>query len=256
MSNGILSQAEIDALLSGNNNGDAEKAADEEHFISDYQKDTLGEIGNISMGTAATTLSMLLQRKVSITTPDVSITTRSKIQDEYPIPYVIVEVEYKEGLNGTNILSVKEHDACVIADLMMGREIGAESSSLDEIAMSALGEAMNQMMGSATTSLSSMFNMKIDIAPPALHIIDLGKENLPIPTDYGKLVKIRFKMVIEGLLDSEIMQIIPMEAVNTMINVLERNVEQVTTQDVTMLNRGPAYDLAPETPGEQEKYAG
>ncbi len=252
MSNGILSQAEIDALLSGSHNGDVEKPADEEYFISDYQKDTLGEIGNISMGTAATTLSMLLQRKVSITTPDVSITTRSKIQDEYPIPYVIVEVEYKEGLHGTNILSVKEHDACVIADLMMGREVGAENSSLDEIAMSALGEAMNQMMGSATTSLSSMFNMKIDIAPPVLHIIDLGKENLPIPTDYGKLVKIRFKMVIEGLLDSEIMQIIPMEAVNTMINVLERNVEQVTAQDVAVPKRDTACDLPLEPQGHKQ----
>lgn len=237
MSNGILSQAEIDALLSGNHKEDEQDTLEQEFSITDYQKDTLGEIGNISMGTAATTLSMLLQRKVSITTPEVTITTRAKIQDEYPIPYVIVEVEYKEGLNGTNIFSVKEHDACVIADLMMGREIGAANSSLDEIAMSALGEAMNQMMGSATTSLSSMFNMKIDIAPPVLHIIDLGKENLPIPTDYGKLVKIRFKMVIEGLLDSEIMQIIPMEAVSTMISVLERNMEQVTTQDISRPKR-------------------
>ncbi len=232
MSNGILSQEEIDALLSGGGNNSSETVSELNAQISEYQKDTLGEIGNISMGTAATTLSMLIRRKVSITTPNVTVTTRQEIQNEYPLPYVIAEVQYTQGLDGSNLLTVKAEDACMIADLMMGKDPIEKRVELDELDLSAVGEAMNQMMGSATTSLSSMFNQRIDIAPPIMNVIDLGKENLALPTDYTQLVQIKFKMEIEDMLNSEIMQIIPMEAITTMIKVLERNVEDITTSDV------------------------
>jgi len=232
MSDGILSQEEIDALLAGNANDGIADINEDNTNITDQQKDTLGEIGNISMGTAATTLSLLLKRKVSITTPDVSITTREKIQDEYPLPYLIVEVQYAQGLSGSNLLSVKTEDACIIADLMMGREIGEKRGQLDEMELSAVGEAMNQMMGSATTSLSSMFNQRIDIASPVLSIIDFGKEKLDFHSDCSQLVQIKFKMEIEDAVKSEIMQIIPMEAVARIIDALEKNVEEITTHNV------------------------
>ncbi len=231
MSNGILSQAEIDALLSGGGSNSSEAGPELPAQISEYQIDTLGEIGNISMGTAATTLSMLLKRKVSITTPHVTVTTRQEIQKEYPLPYVIAEVQYTQGLNGSNLLTVKAEDACIIADLMMGKEDLERRSDLSELDLSAVGEAMNQMMGSATTSLSSMFNQRIDITPPMLNVIDLANENINLSTDYTQLVQIKFKMEIEGMLNSEIMQIIPMEAVNTMIKILERNMEDLTAHD-------------------------
>ncbi len=254
MSDGILSQEEIDALLSGDSSS-SPKAGSELHAqITEYQKDTLGEIGNISMGTAATTLSMLLRRKVSITTPHVTVTTRQEIQNEYPLPYVIAEVKYTQGLDGSNLLTVKAEDACIIADLMMGKDPIERRVELDELDLSAVGEAMNQMMGSATTSLSSMFNQRIDIAPPIMNVIDLGKENLALPTDYTQLVQIKFKMEIEDMLNSEIMQIIPMEAVNTMIKVLERNVEDLTTNEVTspITNEEISYNQSQPTYQEEE----
>lgn len=226
MNDGILSQEEIDALLSGSGSSSADIDSSEQSAVesnadlSDIEKDTLGEVGNISMGTAATTLSTLLRKKVSITTPDVSSTNTQQLQSEYPLPYLIVEVDYTEGLFGTNILIIKEEDASIIADLMMGGEGIVEDTSLSEISMSAVGEAMNQMMGSATTSLSSMFNKRIDIAPPKLQMVDLGKESLEMPSEGDSLVQVKFKMEIENLIDSEIMQIIPYEAAKSMINIL------------------------------------
>ncbi|MBO8159359.1 flagellar motor switch phosphatase FliY [Thermosyntropha sp.] len=222
MNDGILSQEEIDALLSGVSNSD-KSSAEETTSLSSFEKDALGEIGNITMGTAATTLSTLLRKRVSITTPNVVVTNREKLRSDYPLPYVIAEVMYTEGLSGTNILTIKQEDAAVIADLMMGGEGKISDPTLDEIRLSAVGEAMNQMMGSATTSLSSMFNTRIDIAPPKLTIVDLGRENLQLSTDYNDIVAIRFKMEIDDLVDSEIIQIIPLEVAKNMINTLMGN---------------------------------
>ncbi|KUG03601.1 flagellar motor switch protein flin [hydrocarbon metagenome] len=256
MSDGILSQEEIDALLSGGGSNSTEGSSELQAQISEYQKDTLGEIGNISMGTAATTLSLLLKRKVSITTPLVTVTTRQEIQNEYPLPYVIAEVQYTQGLSGSNLLTVKAEDACLIADLMMGKESIERRVELDELDLSAVGEAMNQMMGSATTSLSSMFNQRIDIAPPIINVIDLSKDNFALPTDYTQLVQIKFKMEIEDMLNSEIMQIIPMEAVTTMIKVLERNVEDLTANEVAsqVSYEEPSYEQPQPIFQEEPEY--
>ena len=224
MSDGILSQEEIDALLKGDSGSPTPvPEPDLSVELSEFEKDALGEIGNISMGTSATTLSTLLNKKVSITTPDVSLITGKQLQDDYPLPYVVVEVEYREGLYGANILVIKQEDACIIADLMMGGDGQCEQPTLSELELSAVGEAMNQMMGSATTSLSSMFNRRIDIAPPQLTLMDFGKDRFEFSTDYQELVRIKFKMEIENLVNSEIMQIIPIEAAKSMVNTLMGN---------------------------------
>lgn len=222
MTDGILSQEEIDALLKGDSLGASEKTP-RSFTITDFEEDALGEIGNITMGTSATTLSTLLKKKVSITTPMVTITTPEKLRSDYPRPYVVVEVDYTEGLRGSNILIVKEADAGIISDLMMGGQGNFSQTSLSEIDLSAVGEAMNQMMGSATTSLSSMFNRRIDIAPPSLTLVDLGKNSLDLASEYDELVAIKFKMEIENLVNSEIMQLIPVEAVKSMMVLLIGN---------------------------------
>ncbi|MDI9480854.1 MAG: flagellar motor switch phosphatase FliY [Bacillota bacterium] len=220
MSDGILSQEEIDALLKGDS-PEAETTETPKSFtITDFEEDALGEIGNITMGTSATTLSTLLKKKVSITTPKVSITTPEQLRADYPLPYVVVEVNYTQGLQGSNILIVKESDAVIMSDLMMGGQGLIDQSTLSEIDMSAVSEAMNQMMGSSTTSLSSMFNRRIDISPPSLTLVDLGKNSLDFASEYDELVAIKFKMEIEDLVNSEIMQIIPVEAVQGMMALL------------------------------------
>ncbi|MGE5381124.1 MAG: flagellar motor switch phosphatase FliY [Methylocystaceae bacterium] len=227
MNDGLLTQEEIDSLLRGESVKTAPQPANAS--LNDIERDTLGEIGNISMGTSATTLSTLLRRKVSITTPRVTLTNREQLQGSYPLPYLVVEVKYREGLQGSNILVVKKEDASVIADLMMGGSGEPSNDALDELHVSAVSEAMNQMMGSATTSLSSMFNVKIDIEPPRVNVVDFGSENLQsrFGPDFDQIVQISFRMVIEDLVDSEIMQIIPLAAGQGMVNVLLGNIAEV-----------------------------
>ena len=154
----LLSQSEIDSLLEGTNDENNKNV--NENIISNMEKDTIGEIGNISMGTAATTLSTLLNKKVIITTPRVEVTNYEELLYEYPIPFVAVDVTYKEGLEGSNILMVKTDDVKIITDIMMGEEEIDLERELTELDLSAISEVMNQMMGSAATSLSEVFMKK------------------------------------------------------------------------------------------------
>lgn len=252
MNDGILSQEEIDALLRGDS--PATSSDTQAALINDFEKDTLGEIGNISMGTAATTLSTLLRKKVSITTPEVIVSERHELAASYEMPYVVVEVQYRQGLTGSNILVIKEHDAGVIADLMMGGDGQAAADLADDIMLSAVGEAMNQMVGSATTSLSSMFNQRIDIAPPLVNVSELEKELTKIPTSYEEIICVKFKMEIEGLVNSECMQIIPVEAVRDMIAMAMGNSEPEVELDSILEPSAPTLQepvaAAPPTPAQ------
>jgi flagellar motor switch protein FliN len=232
MSDDMISQEEIDALLNGgipaatDTTDTAATTSDavspEGGKLSDMQKDALGEIGNISMGSAATTLSVLLGHKVSITTPSVSIDTMNMIKDHYPMPYLIVEVGYTKGIDGNNILAIQAQDASIIADLMMGGDGLNPPQELNEIHMSAVGESMNQMMGTVSTSLSTMFNKKIDISPPKVNLIDLAVENkvTELVKQDEPVVRISFRMEVDGLIDSEIMQILPLGTAKEMVESL------------------------------------
>ncbi|SHJ91518.1 flagellar motor switch phosphatase FliY [Paramaledivibacter caminithermalis] len=204
----MLSQEEIDALLKGTTSD-----FEEDNDLTDDEKDALGEIGNISMGTSATTLFTLLGQKVTITTPKVSVTTLDEVSNDYDIPCVAVMIKYREGIEGFNLLILNEEDVKIITDLMMGGDGKNVSQDLTDIHLSAIGEAMNQMIGSSCTSLSEIFTKKIDILPPSAFSVDLPNkkyDNMGIESDH-KIVKIAFRMTVGDLIDSEIMQIIPIE---------------------------------------------
>ena len=220
MSDSFLSQEEIDALL--RNESPAAAAPAGASILSDIEIDALGEIGNISMGSAATTMSVLLSRKVEITTPRVSTGVLDDMRKEYPKPYLIVEVKFTQGINGTNLLAMKETDAAIIADLMMGNDGANPPEGMNELYMSAVAEAMNQMMGATATSLSSIFKSRVDLAPPKVRLIDLaGNDNITDSvTGSEDLVRIAFRMVVEELIDSEIMLILPLKIARDMVDGL------------------------------------
>jgi len=227
MNDGFLSQEEIDALLRGD-----QLTSPAQPDLSDMEKDALGEIGNISMGSAATTLSILLGRRVSITTPRVSISSLSAIQEQYPIPYLVIEVGYTQGIVGTNLLAMREQDALIIADLMMGGDGSNPPTELNELYMSAVGEAMNQMMGSTATSMSTVFKKKIDIAPPKVNVIDFAVDSSitgTIPAE-EPIVRVSFRMEVEDLIDSEIMQIISVNVAKEMGESLMNAVQPAASQ--------------------------
>ena len=220
---GVLSQEEIKALLNS-----PEDNADQDDLLTSAEKDAIGEIANISMGTAATTLFSLVNRKVEISTPVVSFATWSDICDAYEKPCVFIRIAYTVGLDGSNILVLKEHDVKVITDLMMGGDGTNTDGELGELHLSAISEAMNQMMGSAATSLSSMLNKKIDISPPVADLIDLKESIDERAIDEflsGSFVKIAFKMEIGDLVDSEIMQLYPISFAKEMCANITKNME-------------------------------
>ena len=221
---GVLSQEEISALLA---NDDSSADADSSvEVLSDRDKDTIGEIANISMGTAATTLFSLVNRKVEISTPVVSMATWDDVVATYEKPCVFIRIAYTVGLDGSNLLVLKENDVKIITDLMMGGDGTNTSGELGELHLSAISEAMNQMMGSSATSLSSMLNKTIDISPPVADLIDLqDTEDEGTIEEFlrGEFVKISFKMEIGDLVDSEIMQLYPISFAREMCSSMTEN---------------------------------
>ena len=238
---GGLSQDEINALLSGMDLSDddepvtiesekeineklkdiSQELANAEELLSDVEKDAIGEVANISMGSSATTLYSLVNKKVNITTPVVEFCTWDNLLTQYERPCVFIQIKYTVGLDGTNILILKEHDVKVITDLMMGGDGTNTEGELGELHLSAISEAMNQMMGASATSLSTMMQKKIDISPPEASLLDLAQvkngEDVS-PFLGGVFVKISFRMQIDDLVDSSIMQLYPVDFARSIVD--------------------------------------
>jgi flagellar motor switch protein FliN len=221
VSDEMLSQDEIDALLRGTDDISETAAPNVEDFLTSMEQDALGEVGNISFGSSATALSTLLNQKVEITTPSVTLIERNRISEEFPQPYVAIQVNYTEGFSGVNLLVIKQSDAAIIADLMLGGNGIEPADLLGEIQLSAVQEAFNQMMGSAATSMSTIFSKKVDISPPTIDILNIeegqGEETIP-QEDY--LAKISFRLKVGELIDSSIMQLLPLHFAKSLVDQL------------------------------------
>ena len=249
---GLLSQEEINALFSSNMDDDVETTSHSD-LLSPEEKDAIGEISNISMGTSATTLSELVNKqKVDISTPKVSVITWSELVNSYDKPCIFIQIYYKEGLDGNNILILKEKDVKIIADLMMGGDGTNIEGELSELHLSAISEAMNQMMGSSSTSLSSMLETKVDISPPDASRVDLNTANAGniAPFLQGEFVKVSFRMQIGTLVDSELMQLYPIEFAQSLyrkfVNSAEEQVAAATPAPAPQPAPAPAPAPAPQ----------
>lgn len=238
----MLSQEEIDALMNGSSDSNDEETASqsakdvaESVELSQTEKDIIGEVGNISMSQAATTMSALLNRQVKITTPRVTQSTLKEILKDSDFPKVVTSIEFKEGLDGNNMLMIDVPDAIIIADLMMGNDgKNVSEKEFSELELSAVGEAMNQMIGSASTAMATMFNRKIDIFPPQVEVIDQGKKSTHADAnDETPIVAISFEMAVEGLINSRIVQLF------TENTVREINKIMLSDTAVTLADRVP-----------------
>ncbi|WP_224034888.1 flagellar motor switch phosphatase FliY [Clostridium gelidum] len=229
MSNNFLSQEEINALLAGEDtpSGEGENTSSdpgnsEVDIITDVDKDLLGEIGNISMGSASTALYQLINLQVNITTPVVTVTTLREIKEGFETPNIVLDIEYTAGIIGRNILIIKISDGLVISNLMMGGDGTVEDGhELSEIEISAVSEAMNQMIGSAATSMATMFGRKVDISPPISKVVEDGSIPLSdaIPED-EPIVRVSFKLTIGDIVDSNIMQIFPIKTAKHIVAIM------------------------------------
>ncbi len=253
-----LSQEEIDALLNQSSGGgsdapaapaSADVAPSIDEYLTPLEQDALGEIGNITFGSAATALSTLLGKKVDITTPTVSAIARDRFEAEFPKPHVAVHVSYVDGFEGINSLVIKSHDAQVIADLMLGGEGNVTTEELNEIHISAVQEAMNQMMGSSATSMSTIFNRMVNISPPGIDIMDVknnsGVSNLPQEEVFAK---ISFRLKIGDLIDSSIMQLLTVPFAKELVSSLMGTVSEPAPQPAVVPPAAPAQPAAHSAP--------
>lgn len=252
MSDHILSQEEIEALLRGESLEDKQEDTSSseiitEDYLNELEQDALGEIGNISFGSSATALSSLLGQKVEITTPSIYVVSPEMLEKEFIHPYVAIKVEYTEGLSGMNLLVIKQSDAAIIADLMLGGDGTEPNPDLGEIHLSAVQEAMNQMMGSAATSMSTVFNKKVDISPPTIDLMDIkaneGREHIP---NDDLLIKVSFSLRVGNLIDSNIMQLLPLNFGKKLVaSLMGQNVEEeVAVTSASPIERPPVYEEA------------
>ena len=234
----ILSNDEIEALI---NNVNSQKGNGEEpvnqNGLTAEETDFLGEVGNIAMGSAATALYSLLEQKVEITAPDVKVSTLADIVKEYERPCVLVQVEYLTGLEGVNLLIIKEEDAAIIADLMMGGDGSNATIELDEIHLSAVCEAMNQMMGSSATSMSSILNEVVNISPPQVkyinmdEVIDVVEENF---ASNEQIIDNSFRLKIGDLIDSSFKQLSKLDFAKQLIDQLMSQESALAAKDLNV----------------------
>lgn len=185
--------------------------------ITKEQADVIGEVANICTGNAATTLSMILNKPTNITTPRVEVLAGEEAlaNDDH----VLVKVPYTKGLDGTNLLVLKVTDALIIANLMMGGDgtITAEMS-LDELTISAISEAMNQMCGTIATSMATLLNRPTDIGFPLINSKE--QKNFEIPDELcsgADIVKVTFRLTVGDLIDSELLQLYPISIVKQIL---------------------------------------
>lgn len=267
MDGASLSQDEINALLAGMAEGEVPQEEPQEQAsaesapvqqsapimedveLTDIEKDAIGEIANISMGTSATTLYSLVNKKVNITTPVVSMAKWENLMEDYEKPCVFIQIKYTSGLDGANILILREHDVKVITDLMMGGDGTNTDGELTELHLSAISEAMNQMMGSSATSLSSMLGRMVDISPPEASLLNLVEQKKPsdiAPFLEGTFVKIEFRMQIEDLVDSTIMQLYPVDFARSLYQMFIGNQEMESPASEPV--KEPAPEPAPYIP--------
>ncbi len=269
---GMLSQDEINALLAGmDTSGGGDAAADggnapsdsvpeeaaaassvgggaiDESLLTDSEKDAIGEVANISMGSSATTLYSLVNQKVNITTPQVELANWENVINNYERPCVFIQIKYTVGLDGTNILILKEHDVMVITDLMMGGDGTNTDGEIGELQLSAISEAMNQMMGAAATSLSTMINQKVDISPPQATLLDMINDD---PSDIaefltGTFVRISFKMQVGDLVDSTLMQLYPIDFAKTLKDTVVGSEAATAPESAPTPEPAPAPSPAP-----------
>src|SRR6056297_4297044 len=279
---GHLSQEEIDKLMQESNEGNSSIEAEEieeskevieendssknnyedmdRPVLTDFEEDGLGEIGNISMGTASTTLNILLNQEVSITTPEVTVVDWEEAVSPSDEDFIIIEVNYTEGFEGSSILLINKSDATIIADLMMGGDGTNVDDELNDFHLSAISEAMNQMVGTSATSMSKIFDITVDIAPPKV-IIEKPKdynyrelfENSPTPY----FVKTSFRLVVGDLIDSGIMQLLALPFALDMFNTLINNDEDSQiiekVEDEKVLEETPVEKPVSENEVEEEQ---
>lgn len=197
----------------------------EKDNLTHIEADTIGEVLNISMGAAATALSVMLNRQVGITTPIVNVIKKESFEYKQLEPAVGVEINYSMGLNGSNLMIMRIQDVVKIVGCLLGDENVVQTNELDEIHTSALGEVMNQMMGSASTALATFFDKSINISPPQIVNPDDFYRTLFNSEPDDNVVTVSFRFVVDGMIDSQFITVLSLSFVREIVTIAAASFE-------------------------------
>lgn len=225
--------------------------------LSNDEIDAIGEILNISMGSAATAISTMLDKQVIITTPNVQVQEFGKVDYRALEPALLVKIEYIEGITGSNVMMFRQQDMQVILNLLMGNEESSEDFAFDELSMSAACEVMNQMMGASATALSEFLGKTINISTPTASVTDdENKLDLNIPLD-EKIVSVSFNLDIKGVMNSNFISIMSIDLVKMIVNQVmgEAEEEQMPVQQQESLNEANMQNETAQMPTPQTQMA-
>ena len=235
---------------------------EQEILLSAEERDTIGEIMNISMGSAATAVSTMLEKQVSITTPILEQDMFKAIDYSELEPAIIVKIRYVQGIEGSNVIMLKRHDMRVILDLLMGNDFTSESDEFefDDMSMSAACEVMNQMIGASATALSEILNIPINISIPEGQLIENRDEAQALFDGIrmdDQVVSISFKMMIKGVLDTTFRCFMTEELAKRIVDLVNAPEDTSEEPHSAMLSpmeesrpdpQPPASPAAPATP--------
>lgn len=202
--------------------------------LSSLDKDTIGEILNISMGTAATTISTLLDKRVIITTPVVSIIKINDLEINSLEPAIGIQIEYIEGLSGSNIMIMKVSDIKEMVKILLSSSGQDEiDDELDDMQISIIGEIMNQMMGSSCTALASFLEKNINISTPKTFMVDEIQSVFSRLNTDEYIVVVKFCLYVGDTINSEFITVLPIQFANELINIAFNIKEQANINNST-----------------------
>lgn len=207
--------------------------------LSEMQLDAIGEIMNISMGSAATAVSELLNAKVWITTPKVTVIQASELNYDRLEPAICVKIEYIKGLSGSNLMILKQDDVQLILNQLMGKPpVISPDFEFDELNISAVSEVMNQMMGASSTALSEFLGMGIDISTPTPYILsEINIADLQNYEQTDKVAAINFDLTIDGVIKSEFISVLDIDLAATLA---DRMIGGATSPEPIVTEPAPA----------------
>lgn len=229
-------------------------------LLTSTEIDIIGEVLNISMGAAATAISVILNRQVSITTPTVRTVNKSDFEYKSLEPVIGIKINYIEGLHGSNFMIINVSDARAMVASLLGEEISGDDGELGEIHISALGEIMNQMMGSASTALAKFLHRSINISPPSIVEPHEFLDEFFASDTNDSIVSVSFKFFVQDLVDNEFITVFPLgftkEVVKNVLqleDLVEEEDEAVEYNDVVTGQQVSEFDMIEEETAQKLK---
>lgn len=178
MTDEFLSQDELDALL-------------KDIGTEDEKGGSLAEAIKEFFNSGTTALSIVIGKEVTLGIKDVKEGAIKDLATDLK-EGVAVNLDFTEGIKGSCVLILPPQLAVKIADLMMGGTGETEDLELNDIKLSAISEAFNQMIGASATSFSEKVKEKINISTPKAELL-----NKEAPFLKSEDPGLRFEMNVE-----------------------------------------------------------